>query len=437
MTSTHTSVQRAPEKQPAASSGHRQGSLRVLLSEGASTSAREAITALGLRGHTVEICDPDPHCLGRFSRFVSRFHRCPGMGSDPEGYFAFVLDLVASGRYDILLPIHEQGFLLAKVQAQLAPHVAVALPSFESYARAHSKAGFFDVLKELDLPQPDTRIVSGPHELLAIDRFPFVLKMAIGTASRGTWIVRSKTECEQAVRELEQYDAFDDIVLVQEVVPGEVEHAQAVFCDGRLVAMHANCEVARGAGGGPAVKDSIARPIIRSHLTRIGERLAWHGALSVDYIVHAQSGDPSYIDCNPRLVEPINALFAGLDLTEILLRVSLGEAPAASPDSRAGIRSHIAMQALLGCAARTESRRELLSECTRMMTGSGIYAGSREELTPVRSDWLSAVPLAVTALWLMATPKAAHTLPKKGWGSNLLNPKAARTIRGTDFATNR
>ena len=66
--------------------------MRILLSEGASTSAREAITALGLAGHHVEVCDPDPHCLARFSRFVRKLHRCPPLGADPQGYLAFILE---------------------------------------------------------------------------------------------------------------------------------------------------------------------------------------------------------------------------------------------------------------------------------------------------------------------------------------------------------
>ena len=131
--------------------------MRILLSEGASTSARQAITALGLKGHEVEICDPDPHCLGRFSRFVSRFHRCPGLGVDPEDIFSFVLDLLASRRFDVLLPIHEQGFLFAALRHRIPPHVGIALPSFESYERVHSKVGFSRLLSELNLPQPETR----------------------------------------------------------------------------------------------------------------------------------------------------------------------------------------------------------------------------------------------------------------------------------------
>ncbi len=74
--------------------GKRAARLRVLLSEGSSTSAREALTVLAGQGHAVEICDPDRFCLSRFSRFPERFHRCPGLRDDPAGYLAFVEDLL-------------------------------------------------------------------------------------------------------------------------------------------------------------------------------------------------------------------------------------------------------------------------------------------------------------------------------------------------------
>src|SRR6202171_6471806 len=89
--------------------------LRVLLPEGNSTSSREATTILGLSGHIVEVCDPSPCCLARFSRFVRIFHRCPGMRDDPAGFLSFVEGLLATGHFDVLLPIHEQGFLFARV----------------------------------------------------------------------------------------------------------------------------------------------------------------------------------------------------------------------------------------------------------------------------------------------------------------------------------
>jgi hypothetical protein len=93
--------------------------LRVLVSEGSSTSACEAITILGLAGHTVEVCDPSPWCLSRFSRLVAKFHRCPGLRDDPAGYLAFVEQRLADGKFDVLLSTHEQGFLFARAKPRI------------------------------------------------------------------------------------------------------------------------------------------------------------------------------------------------------------------------------------------------------------------------------------------------------------------------------
>src|ERR1700752_4420025 len=100
--------------------------LRVLVSEGSSTSSREAITVLGLGGHHVEVCDPSPWCLARFSRFVKKFHRCPPLRDDPDRYLAFVERLLSAQLFDVLLPTHEQGFLFSRVQKRLPPAVGLA-----------------------------------------------------------------------------------------------------------------------------------------------------------------------------------------------------------------------------------------------------------------------------------------------------------------------
>ena len=91
------------------------------------------------------------------------------------------------------------------------------------------------------------------------------------------------------------------------------------------------------------------------------------------------------------------------------------------------------MQALLGCAARGGTRREIFRECVRLAAGRGPYAESVEELTPVRLDWISAVPLAMIALALLADPKLADTLSRKGWGAHLLDARSIRLIEDGNF----
>lgn len=406
--------------------------LRVLLSEGSSTSARQAITVLGLAGHMVEICDPSPWCLGRYSRFVRKFHRCPPLRDDPAGYLALVEKLLASNRFDVLLPTHEQGFLFARVAERLKAHAGLALPKFESYRAAHSKAGFSRLLSSLRLPQPATRIVTSESAVRATIRFPAVIKMSVGTASRGVFVVREAADLDQAAQELAAADAFAGEVLVQEFITGTVEKAQAVFGRGQLLGFHAYRQVAPGIGGGEAIKQSVSRPNIRAMLGAIGERLAWHGALSIDYLMPERDGTPRLIDCNPRLVEPMSAYLAGTDLVGLLLLVSWGETPAARPDSRSGVQTHLAMQALLGIASRGGTRADLLRECWRLARGREPYAGSHEEMTPVTTDWLSVVPLGLTAGLLLARPSAA-TRVARGFGEHLLSRETIRQIESDAF----
>jgi biotin carboxylase len=328
----------------------------VLVSEGSSTSAREAITILGLSGHHVEVCDPSPWCLSRFSRWPAKFHRCPGLRDDPAGYLAFIEQRLAEGKFDVLLPTHEQGFLFARVKQRIEGRAGLALPGFASYRTAHSKAGFSRLLDRLGLPQPPTQIVTSAQQLREAVRFPAVIKTSVGTASRGIWFIRSAGDLESALHDLGSSDGFADEILVQDLVVGTTEKAQSVFCLGQMLGFHAYRQVAAGVGGGEAIKQSVRRPVVRASLEKVGQALAWHGALSIDCIMPDDGGAPLLIDCNPRLVEPMNAYRAGVDLVGLLLRISLGETPAALPEGHEGVLTHLAMQALLGCGARAVAR---------------------------------------------------------------------------------
>jgi hypothetical protein len=216
-------------------------------------------------------------------------------------------------------------------------------------------------------------------------------------------------------------------ILIQDLVEGTVEHAQAVFTTGRLVAMSGYRQIVRGAGGGEAIKESVWRPEVRVHLENIGKHLLWHGALSVDYIWNHER--PWYIDCNPRLVEPMAAYHAGVDLVGALVDVSLGKSPLEANLPCVGVRTHLGMQALLGAAERTESRRSIIYEAWQLATRSGPYTSSIEELTPVVLDPPSLLPLAATAIVLSLNPALGKILSERGWGAHLLDESTIRIIR--------
>lgn len=397
--------------------------LRILLTEGASTSAREAVTALGLAGHHIEILDPDAHCICRFSRFVRRVHRCPPLATQPKAYLEFALELARSGEFDVILPIHEQGLIFSKVPHRIPNGVGIALPSYEAYSTGLDKWRFSQIMSDLDIPQPQTRVVESAAEISDTGR-PFIVKRPMSTASRGVQIVRTPEDVAAA---RVQIGGERGPILIQDFIDAPVEHAQLLFDRGRFVAMHGYRQIIRGAGGGEALKESVWRPRVKTEIGKLGKALNWHGAISFDYLYKDEV--PFFVDCNPRLVEPMSAHFSGLDLAGLLVRISLGESPPEAPPSRTGVRTRLSLQALLGAALRSNSRIEIIREISRFMTASGEYQGSVEELTPVRLDWMSALPCAATGLAVLAYPRTSRILPSLGWGAGLLTAETIRTVR--------
>jgi biotin carboxylase len=402
---------------------------KILLSEGSSLSAREAITVLGLAGHRVELVTSDSLCLGRFSRFVERAHRVPASGADPDGYLAAVLDIVEARTIDALLPVHEQAYLFAAARRKLPGRLGVALADFEAFEQVQSKASLAELLARLDVPQPATAVVRSAGEFAVARPFPFFVKAAFGTASTGVWKVRDERQRDTLLTRFEQDDAFAEGLLVQAAISGTLERTQAVFDRGRLVACHIYRQVVEGPGGGDVLKLSVISTEVREIVEKIGHALHWHGALSFDYIRDEASRTPCFIDANPRLVEPMNAWLSGVDLPGALLRISLGETPPVQADGRADVLTRLGLMGLLDAARQRHRRSDVLLEIIKLSASGGRYRGAREELVPLWTDPPVVIPLAVVITKLLLAPENAARLTEATVAAYSLTPKAIHRLR--------
>ena len=133
------------------------------------------MTALGLAGHRVGVCDPSPLCLGRFSRFVTKWHQCPRAGKDPSAYFECVLSILDRGAYEVLFPAHEQAFLFSRWRHRIPPGVALAIADFQSFLQIQGKAALGKTLGQLSIPQPESHLIQTEEELKKERCFPLYL----------------------------------------------------------------------------------------------------------------------------------------------------------------------------------------------------------------------------------------------------------------------
>jgi len=405
--------------------------LRVLLSEGASLSARQAISALARTGAWIEICDPDPLCLGRLSRFVRAWHRCPPWNHDPTAYLRFLVRRLDVQRYDVLLATHDQAFLLSRFRDELRRRVGLALPTFAALERVQSKAEFLKVLDELGLPHPLTVLVRSRAELESKSSFPCYIKLPHSTAGCGVWLVRDKGELSTVADRLQAAGFLGGSlqILVQSPAPGGLRTIQAVYQHGGLVAAHLSCARAQGVGGSAYARESVLDPRVIEHLAALGTHLGWHGGLCMDYIYDHETGHVSYIDANPRPGELMNATLSGLNLAELLVRVSLDREihPRCTP--HAGVRTHSVVMGLMALAHEGATRRRLLAELRRAWRGSVPYDASQDEITRPREDMLSVIPAIYLTTRLLVRPSAAQRLVARTVDNYSLSEAAAETIR--------
>jgi glutathione synthase/RimK-type ligase-like ATP-grasp enzyme len=391
--------------------------MRILLSEGSGLTSRQVAGQLGLLGHEVEILSSSKICLTRFTRHVRAVHDVPRFGLDPFGWLAAAERIAAERRTDLLFPTQEQVTVLSARRKYL--RVATIVPPFVSLRRVQDKISAFRTLKAIGAPQPQTFVISSADDLRDVSAYPVFVKRPVSTASSGVQRATNAQELEAAARE---FGLGQSELIAQSRASGPLAMVQAVADRGRLIAHHACLRLREGVGGGASLKGSIALPGLADLLARIVTALDWHGALSMDLIV--TDVGPVIIDVNPRLVEPANALAAGVDLVAAMLDLA-GDAPARerSPGA-ADVRTRQTLLAILGAAQQHGARGAVLREAFNAIFARGDYAGSIEELTPVTGDPIAAIPVVTALLASLIHPPLWRKFHAGAIGPYAVSPEA-------------
>ncbi|KAA8888887.1 carbamoyl-phosphate-synthetase [Nocardia colli] len=375
--------------------------MRVLLTEVSSLTAREFLSVLGPAGYHLEALSASAFALGRWSVWLERVHRGPAAGADPEGFARALTAVTRDRAFDAVLSTHEDVVLFADRRSLFPADLPLAISPAASVARVASKLEFARLADDLGLPQPDWVRLTEDRQSF---EYPYYVKAAFGTAGNGVRLVTDDRSRVRAPQDL----ARRGPLLAQRFARGEYAQVQGMFEHGRLAAVHTSEQRATGIGGSAAARVSVDHELPRKHIALLGDALAWHGGLTMDYF--HEDGVPQYIECNPRTVEPFNAAASGVDLPVLAVRLARGDSlPDGVQVGRPGVRTHSLAAISLGVAATTGRRRAVLGEVKAALAKRGTYRDSTEALTPP-ADPLSLLPLAVIVSGLLLRPRLADTL---------------------------
>jgi hypothetical protein len=397
--------------------------LRVLLSEASSLTAREHLSVLGPSGIRVDVASSSRLAIARFSRWCRRVVRVPCSADDPRGYLAAIAAALRQGRYDVLLPTHEQAWLFAAGRHLLPADAPLAVSGIEAFDQIQGKLACCGLLDALGLPQPAWSVLAGADDARQVE-LPCWFKASFSTAGRGVRYVTSPGQAAGAYYEL----AAAGPVLAQQPAAGTYAQVAGLFSHGRLVAVHTSEQVGAGAGGSAAARVSVDHPQPRADIEKLGAHLGWHGGLTLDYL--HQNGTPKYIEANARTVEPGNPAASGVNLPALTIAISRGDSLPATPViGRPGIRTHSSLALMLGAAERTGSCAAALRALMAGLGRRGELQDSREVLTPLPADPLSLVPIVIVASQLLLQPGRAQALATGAVRDYAVPPAAVDTVR--------
>ena len=406
------------------------GRAKVLMLNGTSWAAVEALTVLDPKRYEIHVCDSNPRCWCRFHRHCAHFFKSPHLGSNPRALFEFIIRRLQSESYDVILPIHEEGLLLAKYQNVFGKYTNLLIGDVSAFHTIMNKRLCLERAQFLGIPTPQMKIAHTLDEVAQLAEFPCYVKLPYGTSSSGVRRIASPQDCASQLRSFADSPEF----IIQKEIVGDLFVIQSVFVEGKMIAAHQYRALAKGYGGGASHRLSVNCDDLREYTTSLGADLHWSGPLMLDFIRERETGTSYLIEGNPRIGETFNATFAGLNIGELIINLSLGKPPVALSHSRPGLRSHQMFTEVTAAIERDETliRKGVIAFSS--LAGWDRYRSSREELIHPSIDPVSLYNTAVIVLGMPFLTKgliAAHnsaTIKNMAAGAN-----AAATILNSEW----
>ncbi len=294
----------------------------VLISGGKMTKALQLARSVARAGHRVVLVEKADYryCGARFSRSVDRFHVVP----DPRdpGYTDALVDIVRREGVDLYVPVCSpvaSRYDAAAMDA-LRPYCEVLSLDVEAVEDLDDKHRFTQLAAKLDLPVPDTHLVTSAQQVLDFDFTgrprPYVLKSVAYDPVHRLDLTRLPLESAAATRTFLAGKPIspENPWILQEFVEGSEYCTHSTVRDGAVTVWC--CCPSSAFQVNYAAADM---PRIRAWVTDFVAGLRLTGQVSFDFIV-ADDGTPYAIECNPRTHSAITMFHDHPGLADAYLR---------------------------------------------------------------------------------------------------------------------
>lgn len=260
------------------------------------------------------------HCAGSF-RYASPF-------TQEERFWEDLLEFLRRKRIDVLIPVLEETYCLARTPERLPSSVHTLLPRYADILAVHDKGSLASLAGRLGIPVPLTReaaeLAAAPQRLLADFPLPALLKPKQGG---GGWAMRRVTGTAELAKALREPGFPAERFIVQHEISGETLCICAIYKNGRRIAADAykTLRAYPYPYGQATLRVSLPGGPAMEHLTALLDHLGWNGVCEADFI-RDKTGGVYLLDVNPRFWGALaQNIAAGVDYPEYYRRLATGD----------------------------------------------------------------------------------------------------------------
>ncbi len=264
--------------------------------------------SLGRRGVRVHLAWCPEDTPARWSTYVSKVHSLPTYHSGCDTWLDSLLALVATERFDLVIPATEAAVLPLQLQRdRLNGCNSIYLLNQRAFSVAFDKCETYSLARSIGIPVPDSVIVTRSLQIEDVPdrlKFPVVVKSACSVRHDDVLaknFVRRAYDRPELVAHCQALAERGDRLLVQRFVEGTGVGVEILADHGEvlLAFQHLRLHETSGYGSSYRVSERVNRALLEASM-RLLRALDYTGVAMVEFRVDHKSGQWYLLELNGR-----------------------------------------------------------------------------------------------------------------------------------------
>jgi predicted ATP-grasp superfamily ATP-dependent carboligase len=305
----------------------RKTKMNILITSAIWKATLTCMKSFAKKGHSVSLLSDNEYSPGLFSKFCSEKIISP-KERDREAYMEFLLSLVKTRKYDLLIPISDLCMeYFIESQQELSKYVKILLPPKEAVYIALNKDKTYRFANENGIPIPETHFpqtLSEVEQIANYIAYPCMVKNPKGWGGRGHAYINSKETLVSFFNKFSENGAVWPIV--QKFIKSP-SNSFLAFCKAGEVLdffMYQRIRQYPETTGSTVLAKSIFDERVLEISKSLIRKLSWDGPLSLDFFI---TEDKRFLlsEINPRFSGLIEFAYAcGIDFPSEYLELISG-----------------------------------------------------------------------------------------------------------------